>query len=213
MDAPVIVARNISKSYKSPGGSTVALPPTDMVVERGEFVCLTGPSGSGKSTLLGILGLLRTADDGSLAIDGRDCTRLSERERDITRSRLIGLVPQHPRLFLDLSSAQNVELGARGAMRSPSGTLLSQVGLADRQTHGAGTLSGGEQQRLSLARALVNDPSILLADEPTSGLDDINADRVAGLLSEAAARGAAVIVATHDTRALKFAHRTVSLGK
>ncbi|MDT0164595.1 ATP-binding cassette domain-containing protein [Actinotalea sp. AC32] len=207
----MIHVEHVTKRYPGARGAVVALPPTSLDVRRGELLCVAGESGAGKSTLLGVIGLLTTPDAGTVVLDGRDCTAMSSRQRDELRSELVGIVPQLPRLFPELSALRNVELARRTPDRVATERLLAHVGLADRVDHAARTLSGGEQQRLSLARAIVNGPPVVLADEPTSGLDDRNAEVVGTLLARLAADGAAVVVASHDARMRAYATRTLEL--
>lgn len=207
----MIVAEQVGKSYDQAGRRVQALSPISVVVAAGELVWLAGPSGSGKSTLLGILGLLIRPDAGHLELDGVDCTALAESERDRLRQRSIGIVPQSPRLFPEISAERNVLLALARPAQAPARASLTRVGLGDRVDQPVGTLSGGEQQRVSIARALVKAPAIVLADEPSSGLDDLNAASVFQALRDAADGGAAVVVASHDSRLTPHASRTVAV--
>ena len=191
----------VGRLYDGPQGPTTAVASITLEVARGEFLLLSGASGAGKSTLLGIMGLLVRPTSGRVILDGRRVDDLGERERDAIRGANFGIVPQHPRLLMDLTAVENVETAANNRhARASARSLIEKMGIGARADHRAGLLSGGESQRLSLARALVNEPLVILADEPTSGLDDINAAALSMTLAQLAAEGAAVVVASHDSR-------------
>ena len=177
----------------------------DLAIEAGEMVALVGPSGSGKSTLLNCLGLLEPLDSGSILVEGQDVTRFSPgRARRFRRDRL-GYLFQSYALIESASVRQNLDvvIGVgdrfrRGAVRERQERALEAVGMAGRSATKVFTLSGGEQQRVALARLLVKQPAIILADEPTGALDDDNAAMVMQALRSFAERGSAVVVATHS---------------
>lgn len=187
-------------------------------VQPGEVVAVTGASGSGKSTLLAVAGLLRRADRGIVRIDGVDVTDAGRRERTRLRRDTIGLVLQSSSLFPSLTALEQVELVAHmagaldGAARRRAADLLGEVGLGDRSDHRPAQLSGGERQRVGIARALMNEPSVLLADEPTAALDVERGRAVMELLSaEARRRGVATVVVTHAPEQLVDVDRRVHL--
>jgi ABC-type lipoprotein export system ATPase subunit len=188
----------------------------DLEVQRGELVSIVGRSGSGKSTLLHLLGGLERPDAGTIEIAGEPVHRLGERALGRLRARRIGFVFQFFHLVPELTGADNVALparlpGAPAGGRRRAARLVTELGLeevADSLPH---TLSGGEQQRFAIARALVNDPVVLLADEPTGNLDQAAAEQVVGLLAAAAQRGCAVVVVTHDAEIGAVADRVLTL--
>ena len=208
----MIEAQGVAKSYGNGNRRIRALAPISLEGAAGELVWLSGPSGSGKSTLLGVLGLLIRPDSGRLHLDGIECDGLTEGQRDGLRQARIGIVPQSPRMFPELSAERNVMLALTRPDQSLAREAMTRVGLADMVDQPIGTLSGGEQQRVSIARALVKSPGLILADEPSSGLDDDNAAGVFRALARASERGAAVIVASHDSRLAPHASRSVVLS-
>jgi putative ABC transport system ATP-binding protein len=183
----------------------------------GEYVCIMGPSGCGKSTLLSILGLLDTPSEGRYLLNNRPVESLSAAERARTRNREIGFIFQSFNLIGDLTVYENVELpltymGMSGADRTSRVTrALERVGMAHRARHLPGQLSGGQQQRVAVARAVVTQPSILLADEPTGNLDSHNGEAVMQLLRDLHADGATICMVTHDPRYAAHATRSVHL--
>lgn len=207
----MITVREVSKRYATRARTVTALKPISLDVREGEMLCIVGDSGSGKSSLLAIMSLLMRPDTGDVFLDDQRCTELSESSRDRARQRYVGLIPQAPRLFPELKAWQNVATGGPTASESRARELLYEVGLATRVEHRAMDLSGGEQQRVSLARALIHAPRVIAADEPSSALDAKNAALIGELLRSRAGSGAAVVVATHDQRLLPFATRVVQL--
>jgi lipoprotein-releasing system ATP-binding protein len=184
----------------------------------GEAVALVGPSGAGKSTLLHIAGLLETPDRGHVVVDGADCSQLSDAERTRVRRAEMGFVYQFHQLLPEFSALENVTLPQmiRGARRrvakARSAQLLDALGLAARVDHLPAQLSGGEQQRTAIARALANEPRILLADEPTGNLDPATAAHVFDELLELIVRtGVAALIATHNFQLAKRMHRVLRL--
>jgi putative ABC transport system ATP-binding protein len=196
--------------------SVRALDEVSMAVGAGEFVAVVGPSGSGKSTLLHLLAALDTPTTGTVTVDGERTDTLTERGRARLRLRRIGIVFQRFHLLPSLSARSNVALPlvergiGRRERRERSEALLARVGLAARVEHRPGELSGGEQQRVAVARALICDPALVVADEPTGELDSATGARVLDLLSEVAANRA-VVVASHDDRVVERADRVVRL--
>jgi putative ABC transport system ATP-binding protein len=209
------VARGAGRTYKL-GEAEVGLWEVDLTVRSGEFLAIVGPSGSGKSTLMHLLGLLDTPNRGSLELFGVRSENLSPRERAGLRSERIGFVFQAFHLAPKRTVAQNVSAGllfcrARSERDAMVRAALARVGMAHRLDQRVDTLSGGERQRTAVARAIAKRPSLLLADEPTGNLDRTNGELVYGLLREAAAGGAAVVVVTHDLAFAEQADRTVQV--
>lgn len=193
-----------------------ALDGVSLAVERGEFVGIAGPSGSGKSTLLHLLAALDTPTSGTVTVAGRETTTLSEAARTRLRRDHVGVVFQRFHLLPSLTARSNVALPlieagvGTHARRERADDLLDRVGLADRADHRPGELSGGEQQRVAVARALVGEPSLLIADEPTGELDTETGASVLDLLASVA-DDRAVVMATHDERALARTDRIIRL--
>jgi putative ABC transport system ATP-binding protein len=207
----------IVRVYSGPEGEVRALDGVNLQVVSGELVCLTGPSGSGKSTLLHILGLLDTPTSGSYRLDGEDVARLDDAAAARRRNRDIGFVFQTFHLIPHLTVAENVELplayrGVAPAERAERARrALERVDLAHRARHLPGELSGGEQQRASIARALVGEPRLLLADEPTGNLDEATSGPVLETFREIRARGTAVVLVTHNPRVAAIGDRVHEL--
>jgi putative ABC transport system ATP-binding protein len=196
---------------------THALSNINLDIGKGEFVSVAGPSGCGKSTLLAILGLLDSPSDGAYTLNGKAVAKLTLSERARIRNREIGFIFQAFNLIGDLTVYENVELPLtyRGLPAAERKTrvqkALERVGMSHRMKHYPAQLSGGQQQRVAVARAVVGDPSILLADEPTGNLDSNNSDSVMKLLSELHRDGATICMVTHDPRYSRYAERTVHL--
>jgi predicted ABC-type transport system involved in lysophospholipase L1 biosynthesis ATPase subunit len=196
---------DLSKTYGRPAAPVHALRGVSLEIRRGERVALRGKSGSGKSTLLNLLGGLDHATAGRIEVAGRDLARLSGRELARHRLATVGMIFQSFNLIPSRTALENVALPLIFAGRPPAerravaGRALEAVGLGQRLDHRPAELSGGEQQRVAVARALVNDPLILLADEPTGNLDSATAGEVVGLMLEhVQARGTTLVLVTHD---------------
>ncbi len=220
-DRPVIDAVALGKRYGETGreqGAGLALDHVALAVDQREFVAISGPSGSGKSTLLNLLGCLDRPTAGRYRLDGLDVTRLPDDALSDIRNRKIGFVFQQANLLPRASVVENVELPLiyRGVppreRRRAAEAKLELVGLSDRRTHRPNQLSGGEQQRAAIARALVQEPKVILADEPTAALDEYNSNAVMALLGTLNRRGRTIVMVTHDTDlALRFVSRMVTL--
>ena len=204
MNDVIIQAQELSKSYPKGSQQAIALRSATFKIRRGEFVAIMGPSGSGKSTLLYTIGCLVRLTGGQYWLEGREITQLSERELADVRNRYIGFVFQSFHLLAGLSALRNVELPAlynkqaRRSRRERARQLLERVGLTDRMDHRPAELSGGESQRVAIARSLMNDPPLILADEPTGNLDSTNGQLIMELLQELHREGRTVIMVTHD---------------
>ena len=203
----VLAVRGLRRSFQQGGVSIHVLRGIDFAVRPGEIVGLLGPSGSGKSTLLQAVGLLEGGFEGEINIDGQAAAQLSDAERTRLRRERIGFVYQFHHLLPDFSAAENVIIPqlVRGATnaeaQSRAETLLATLGLGERLTHKPSKLSGGEQQRVAVARALANRPALVLADEPTGNLDEATADIVFDeFLRLVREEAGAALVATHNER-------------
>ena len=204
----MLVAKGLSKSYPTPRGDLQILRDVSLSLARGDAVAIMGPSGSGKSTLLYILGVLDAPTSGTVTLDGQDPFALGEKAQAAFRNRRIGFVFQDHSLLPQCSVLENVLAPTLVASPADAGMtddlshareLLGQVGLADRLEHRPGELSGGEQQRAAIARALIRDPLLVLCDEPTGNLDRASADTVASLLLDLhRTRNTMLVVVTHS---------------
>ena len=216
MDA-LIHLENLSKVFTTEEVETHALSGVHLDIERGEFVAIAGPSGCGKSTLLAILGLLDSPSDGRYLLKGMPVERLDHRERARIRNREIGFIFQAFNLIGDLTVFENVELPltyrhvTAAERKEMVREALEEVGMSHRQKHYPSQLSGGQQQRVAVARALVGEPSILLADEPTGNLDSANGEAVIEILRGLHRLGSTICMVTHDPRYAGYADRTVRI--
>jgi lipoprotein-releasing system ATP-binding protein len=201
----MLAMHDVVRTFRQAGERLDVLKGVSLTVAPGELVGLIGPSGAGKSTLLHLAGLLERPDGGSVLVDGEDATRMSDGERTALRRRAIGFVYQFHHLLPEFSALENVVLPqmiagvpqSRAKVRAQE--LLTRVGLSARLTHRPARLSGGEQQRTAIARALANRPRFLIADEPTGNLDQRTADEVFAMLAELVRGGAfGALVATHN---------------
>jgi lipoprotein-releasing system ATP-binding protein len=220
MAEPLVVARGLVKGYRTPAGSVSVLQGLDLEVAAGERVAIMGASGVGKSTLLHVLGTLDRADAGALTIAGSDAFALPEPERCAFRNRTLGFVFQFHHLLPEFSALENVSMPLLLARRPVADAeaaamkLLEEVGLRERADHRPGMLSGGEQQRVAVARALAGSPRLLLADEPTGDLDAETGERLAKLLMELArSRGLTIVLATHNAALAASCDRVLRLDR
>ena len=216
---PVLTARGVRKVYAGGDGRPLEiLTGLDLDVERGEFLAIVGASGAGKSTLLHLLGALDRPTAGSIALEGIDYASASTGELEQLRNRRIGFVFQFHHLLRDFTALENVMLPLRiggatpDAARARAETLLRQVGLGERLAHRPSALSGGEQQRVAVARALANDPILVLADEPSGNLDHLHAEQLHDLLAVLAREfETALVVVTHNRQLAARADRVLTV--
>ncbi len=214
----VLEASNLSKVYEIGKHQVKALDGVNIHVEEGEFIAVMGPSGSGKSTLLHLLGGLDKPSEGEIMLDGEVVSLLSDQKATLLRRRNIGFVFQFYNLLPTLSAMENILLPLVIDGKKPKENdqkldeLLHRVGLTKRKNHRPSELSGGEQQRVSLARALITEPKLLLADEPTGNLDSKTGNQVMELLAECAKDlHQTIIMVTHDPKAAAYADRIIFL--
>jgi putative ABC transport system ATP-binding protein len=213
----MIRVAGLRKTFRSGHEQIEALRGVSFEVPSGACFFIVGPSGSGKSTLLYLLGALDNPTSGSILVDGKEITRISEVDQDAFRRRLIGFIFQQFNLILNLTVVGNVllpfiPLGITSNLRAKAEALLRNVGLGTRLRSKLSELSGGEQQRVAIARALIKDPVLILADEPTGNLDRNNADAIFALLREQqAARGCTLVVVTHDRRFIQPADLVIEI--
>ena len=218
MNAIAVQALNLHKSYLLGATAVGALRGVDLTIQRGEFVAFMGPSGCGKTTLLNLIGAIDTPSRGTLCVDEVALEKLSEDQlADLRRDR-IGVVFQFYNLLPTLSARENIELPMqfkgtnRRERRERSMWLLERVGLKDRADHKPAELSGGEQQRVSIARALANQPALVLLDEPTGDLDSVTGQGIMTLLQDLNQREkVTLLVATHDSMVAEASSRIIKL--
>ncbi|HET6407303.1 MAG TPA: ABC transporter ATP-binding protein [Chthoniobacteraceae bacterium] len=220
-DSPVLVrVQDVTKTFRRGSEDIHVLSGLSLEVKQGEFLALMGPSGSGKSTLLNLIGGLDRADSGSVQIGGDRIDQLSDRQLAAWRARHVGFVFQFYNLLATLSAERNVELPllltdlSKRERKEHVAAALKIVGLAHRERHYPRTLSGGEQQRVGIARAIVSDPTLLLCDEPTGDLDRKSGDDILSLLQALnREHGKTIVMVTHDPHASARATHTVHLDK
>jgi putative ABC transport system ATP-binding protein len=214
---PVIFAEDLWKVYQLDEQKVEALRGVSLTVERGEFLAIMGPSGSGKSTLMNLIGCLDTPTSGTYHLNGKLVSAMSEDELAFTRNREIGFVFQVFNLLARASAFRNVELplvyaGMKKAEREEKARrALERVEMKDRMSHKPAELSGGERQRVAVARALVNEPSILLADEPTGNLDSRTGREILNLIHRLHDQGNTIIMVTHDREVASQAQRIIHI--
>ena len=201
---------NLSKEF----GKVKAISDINLSIYKGEWLAIMGPSGSGKSTLLNILSLMDSPSSGEYILDNENLTQISEERKINLRREKIGLVFQQFHLIPYLSALENVMLSQyyhSSVDEEDAKLVLEKVGLSHRLSHLPSELSGGEQQRVCIARALINEPEILLADEPTGNLDEANEKIVLEILQKLKNEGKTIVLITHNPELAKFADRTISL--
>jgi lipoprotein-releasing system ATP-binding protein len=215
---PVLSLRGVERRYKSGDRSLHVLRGVDLDLFPGEMAGLIGPSGSGKSTLLHVAGLLEKPDSGSVTFDGEDALKMTDKERTMVRRLQVGFVYQFHHLLPELNAIDNVASPlmingvSRSRARKRAQELLHSMGLRDRDHHRPGQLSGGEQQRVAIARSLANKPKVLIADEPTGNLDPTTSRVVfQSLFDIAKQEGVAVLVATHNVELTSYMDRVMTL--
>lgn len=216
-EPPIIHVRQLRKTYQVGDVEVQALRGVDLQVARGEFIAVVGSSGSGKSTLFNILGGLTAPTSGSIHINDKNLSHMTDAERTNLRRHTVGFVFQKYNLLPTLSAEDNIKIvkyiaSGETEFDSPFQEALRLLGVADRLKHKPRALSGGQQQRIAIARAIVNGPAILLADEPTGNLDSQNSVAVLKLLKDLNERlGQTILMITHDEEAAGYAHRRVHM--
>ena len=218
MNAPAIIeASHVTREFRMAAGPVTAVRDVSLRIGSGEHVAVRGPSGCGKSTLLHMLGCVDTPTSGTLRFDAADIARLSDAERSRLRLRHIGFVFQRFFLLPMLTASENIELPmseagmSKSARRDRTRELLEYVGLSERADHRPSQLSGGEMQRVAVARALANRPRLLLADEPTGELDEATGHQIAALLDRVNGDGTALVIVTHDSELAGRARRLLTM--
>jgi putative ABC transport system ATP-binding protein len=213
----MIELKEISKRYGTGEGAFNALDRVSVQIKRGDFVTIMGPSGSGKSTLLHVLGLLDRATGGEYLLEGHPVTGLPDRELSRVRNRHYGFVFQSFNLLPELTAIENVALPLRYAGEGKkvamdrARELLASVGLDKRVHHYPSQMSGGEQQRVAVARAVANEPDVIMADEPTGNLPSATGGEIMGLLTDLNAKGVTLVIVTHDARIGEMGLTRISL--
>jgi putative ABC transport system ATP-binding protein len=214
-EAPVISLTGIAKRYRSGDEQTVALHDINLTINKGEFVAIMGPSGSGKSTMMHILGLLDTPTDGNYQLDGRDVSKLRKNTQADLRNQHIGFVFQQFNLMPRTTVLENLLLptvyGDLPNRYERAEKLLKEVDLDDRATHTGAQLSGGQIQRVAVARALMMNPALILADEPTGNLDSKRSEEIMRLFRSINKSGATIVLITHEPEIAAFADRVITL--
>ena len=220
MTSPIVQLSGLKRSFQQGDQRIEVLRGIDLSIMPGEIVALLGPSGSGKSTMLQAVGLLEGGFEGSIAIGGENAEALPSDQRTRLRREHLGFVYQFHHLLPDFDATENVVMPQmiagvdRAAARARAGHLLQSLGLGHRLTHRPSQLSGGEQQRVAVARALANQPMLVLADEPTGNLDEATADRVLSeFLDLVRGEGSAALIATHNERLAARMDRVVRLNE
>lgn len=215
---PILNCKNLRKVYRSGDGVLEVLKGLDLSVQPGEFVAITGESGSGKSTLLHLLGCLDEPSEGEIDFEGQSIRRLSEGERDRLRNHQFGFVFQFHHLLAEFTALENVVLpglishSGRNDVYQRAEKLLTELRMSKRLNHRPNKLSGGEQQRVAVARAMINQPAVLLMDEPTGNLDAANSEELISLVREQQKKyELTVILVTHDQSIATIADRKLIL--
>jgi putative ABC transport system ATP-binding protein len=219
MNGPIIELHQVVKKYQGKASSVTALKGIDLQIGTGEFVAVLGKSGAGKTTLVNVISGIDRPTSGEIRLAGKAVHALNEDDRAAWRGRSVGVVFQFFQLLPTLTVVQNVMLPMDFAHRyslreqkERAKHLLDQMGIADHAHKLPSAMSGGQQQRIAIARALANDPPVLLADEPTGSLDSATANEVMGVFEELVARGKTLLMVTHDKDIVKRANRTILLS-
>ena len=213
----LIQLKGISRVYGEGATAVHALRPTDLSIEEGSFAAVLGASGSGKSPMLNMLGLLDQPTAGDYFLDGRNVAHLSDDERSEIRCRKVGIIFQSFNLFPHFSILENVCMPMRFAsierssMKDRAAWLLERVGLGDRLGHSPSQLSGGQCQRVAIARSLANDPAVILGDEPTGNLDEKTGEEILAIFHELVAEGRTIVMVTHNPEYEKEVQRVIEL--
>jgi putative ABC transport system ATP-binding protein len=213
----IIRTHNLQRQYKMGGETIHALSGVDLSIRRGEYVAIMGPSGSGKSTLMNMIGCLDTPDAGEYWLNGTLVSSMNDRQLARVRNKEVGFVFQTFNLLPRTNALHNVEMpliysGMRRKERlARARRALERVGLAERMSHRPNEMSGGQRQRVAVARALVTEPSILLADEPTGNLDSVTSAEIMALFDELHRAGHTIILVTHEAEIAEHAHRIIFL--
>jgi len=213
----MIVTEGLTKVFDAEDAETVALKNVNLKIEKGDFITIMGPSGCGKTTLLNILGMIDDADSGNYSFLGQEVSRLSEREKTGLRKRNIGFVFQNFNLIDELTVWENIELPLvylgwkKQARKERVNELMDQLQISHRKNLFPVQLSGGQQQRVAVARAIVANPSLLLADEPTGNLDSMHGEEVMNLLNDLNKNGTTIVMVTHSQRDATFSRRIIHL--
>ena len=223
-DNIILKAEGLYKSYRMGEAEVSVLKGVDLGVKKGEFVAVVGASGSGKSTLLHILGALDRPDRGVVSFEGRNLSRMGERELNKFRNKMVGFIFQFYHLLDELSVLENVFLpamasksvlgwlGSRKWAKGRAKELLGELGLSERANHKPYQLSGGERQRVAIGRALMNEPRVLLADEPTGNLDSATGNGILSVFEKLNKAGQTIVMVTHDERIAQKAGRIITLA-
>jgi len=212
-----IEMRNVTKIYKMDSVNVVGVENVNLKIKDGEFICIMGPSGSGKSTMLHLMGCLDKPTSGKIFIDGIDASKMNDEELANLRKEKIGFVFQFFNLYPTLTALENVELPMiiaekdKELRRKRAIELLEMVEMEEFKDHLPSQLSGGQRQKVAIARALANDPPIILADEPTGNLDSKSGEEVMKIFKELNERGKTIVVVTHNEYLAKFAKRIIRL--
>lgn len=204
---------DISKVYKIGDQEVKALDKIDLTIEKGEFTVILGPSGSGKSTILNLLGGMDRASSGSFIFDDKDISQLSDHELSMYRRDVVGFIFQFYNLIPSLTALENVSIAAQLTGKAEQAErYLEEVGLSDRKNNFPSQMSGGEMQRVSIARALAKSPKLLLCDEPTGALDSVTGTKIMEILRKASENAnTAVVMVTHNADFAKMAHKVIHL--
>ncbi len=214
----VLKIKNLTKSYSKKKEKITILDHVSYQFKIGKFYCVNGKSGAGKTTLIEMIGLLKEYDDGQILIDNQDISKLNGKQKSELRNKKIGFVFQSFYLIPTMTALENVMLPmylnkkkSKKEIKEKARSLLEGMDLKDRESHYPKELSGGEQQRIAIARALINDPTIILADEPTGSLDPENEDNILKILKDLAKDGKCVIVVSHNEKTVKYADEVIEI--